>query len=112
MISGERGPLIPFQVNPNVPVLAACPDYRNMLVLSSRAFVPGPFPSSFTTGTTLPPPADPFQLTGDTTLQEEARLFNAFEMDNRDGKSLASERRGSPSPLQTAFRGEHVVLLL
>jgi hypothetical protein len=71
MISGERGPLIPFQVNPNVPVLAACPDYRNMLVLSSRAFVPGPFPSSFTTGTTLPPPADPTKIPRETAFRAE-----------------------------------------
>jgi hypothetical protein len=57
--------------------LAGLPDYRNMLALPSRSHVPGPFPSSFTTGTTLPPLADP-----------------------------------SNFPFQTAFRGEHVFLLL
>ena len=107
MISGKQAQLTPSQVNPNMPDgripdsdlaavrpqlmafqngrdclmasadLVGSPEYRNMLVLPSRSHVPGPFPSSFTTGTTLPPPADP-----------------------------------SESPFQTAFRGEHVVLLL
>lgn len=110
MISGMRGQLIDLQVDPNLPddrfpssflasnppqwmmiqngrgsaELVSPPDYRNMLVLSSRSSLPRPFPTSFTTGTTLPPPADSSQLTGG--------------------------RYGSSSPLQTAFMGEHVVL--
>ena len=66
-------------------VLSPFPDYHNMLVLPSRFQLPGPFPPSFKTGTTLPSPADPSSLAADTSR---------------------------PLPFEMAFRGEHVVLLL
>ncbi|MFZ0546669.1 MAG: hypothetical protein WAM60_14580 [Candidatus Promineifilaceae bacterium] len=66
--------------------LAGFPEYHDMLVLPSRASTPGPSLTSFTTGTTLPPPADPLLKT--------------------------DRQHGLSSPLQTACRGEHVVLLL
>lgn len=112
MISGKQSQLISSKVDPNMPDgrtptsllasirpqrmryqngrdsagLALFPDFHDMLVLPSRSLVPGPFPSSFKTGTTLPPPADPSFMVGG--------------------------RYGSPPPLETAFQGEHVVLLL
>jgi hypothetical protein len=65
-------------------VLAADPDYYNMLVLPSQSLVPGLFPPSFKTGTTLPPPADPSSIT------------------------CVSSR---PFPYEMASLDEHVVLL-
>jgi hypothetical protein len=129
MISGEQSQLNSSKVNPNMPDgrvfhavlapyrpqrlanqnsnkaarLAALPEQHSMLVLPSRFLTPEPFPTSFKTGTTLPPSADPSFMAG-----EGSRFFYAFEMNHRDCKSLESRSL----PLETVHLGEHVVLFL
>jgi hypothetical protein len=82
----------------NLAVLVHFPVHQNMPVLPSRATLPGPFPTSFTTGTTLPPQPDP------STLISALADSPGFPPSN----GLNS---GALSPQKTADRDGHVFLL-